>query len=117
MNMLRKPLLFFLLPLAALLIWPPEMLPKALPVIGMVALLLLAVAALQFRGKDGALTFAIFIQGMNIIVRVMMIFTNGFTQKGEPVWLYLLTNLAAIILSFWLVVRLDRQDIRNLMRR
>lgn len=112
----QRLILFFLLPLLALLLWPPLMLGKALGMAVVALLLCVFMAFFLLRGSGHMLTFAIFVLGMNIIVRMMMYFGNGYSTSGTPDYPYLVTNIAAIALSLWLVLRLDRPDVRKTFR-
>jgi hypothetical protein len=69
----------------------------------------------MWRGRSWALTLSIFIQGVNVIVRLMMLFSNAVNKTGVVNLPFILTSLLAIIISGWLLLRLDRPDIRSLI--
>ena len=48
------------------------------------------------RGRALALTFSIFVQGMNVIIRLMMFLTNGFTTTGSANVAFIVTCLAGL---------------------
>jgi hypothetical protein len=110
---LNQILLFFVLPLLSVLAYPPSTLANSLPLLGVVALSFLLLAVLLMRGSSRALTLAIFIQGMNVIIRIMMFFPHS-TPRGALVnYPYMIITTAAILLSLYLVLRLDKADIRS----
>jgi hypothetical protein len=111
-----KILLLFILPTLALISYPP-----ATIVSGWVAMLLVLVMVVLLgmrilRGGSLALTFTILLQGMNVIVRMMMFFNNTLPKNGTVDYVYLITNLLGMVVSFYLVMRLDRVDIRSMLR-
>jgi hypothetical protein len=117
MTTLQRVLLFFVLPIVAVLLYPPATLLSGIGALVVVAVFFIALGMWILRGYSLALTFSIFLQGLNVIVRIMMFWSNGFTRNGVPDILFIATSLAGIILSFWLLVRLDRQDVRTKMIR
>jgi hypothetical protein len=72
---------------------------------------------LMLQGRALALTFCIFTQGMNVIIRIMMFFNNSFPSDGSTDIVYLIVTVIGILISFWLILRLDRQDVRLTMTR
>ncbi len=112
MKTYEKILYFFLLPILAVLLYPPQSLLKGIGVVVVAVLLFILIGYFLLKGKELALTFMIFMQGMNVIVRLMMFFSTGFTNQGQPNVTFLITCFLGLALSFWLLVRLDQQDIR-----
>jgi hypothetical protein len=110
---LNRVLLFFLLPLLAVLAYPPTMLSGGLPVLLVVALAFALIAILLGRGSSRALTLTIFIQGMNVIVRIMMFFPHSTPRSGLTNYPYMILSILALVLSLYLVLRLDKADIRS----
>jgi hypothetical protein len=110
---LTRVLIFFVLPLLAVLAYPPTMLAGGLPVVLIVALIFILISALLWRGSSRALTLTIFIQGMNIIVRIMMFFPQSIPRAGQYNFPYMILSILALALSLYLVFRLDRADIRS----
>jgi hypothetical protein len=119
MESAKRILLFFVLPLIAPLLYPPENWtnPQALPALIIVAALFLALGYLLYRGYSLALTLSIFIQGLNVIIRLMMIFPHAVDPVAGFDWMEILAALASIALSFYLLLRLDRVDVRVAMVR
>ncbi|MCS7247823.1 MAG: hypothetical protein NZ840_06215 [Anaerolineales bacterium] len=97
------------------LLYPPRTLLSGIGVV-IVALLFFAFLGYNlWRRRQWALTLSIFVQGLNIIVRLMMFFPAAKTPQGN--WNIELTlfTAAAVILSGWILLRLDRPDIRSMM--
>lgn len=110
-----KFLLFFLLPLIAVLIFPPETLLGALPVIAVAAVSFALLAYALWRGRSWALVLAIFIQGFNVIIRLMMFLSHAVpaNASGKADIPYVIASVLSIALSLFLVLRLDRVDVRS----
>jgi hypothetical protein len=117
MGLFWKFLFFFVLPAAAPLIYPPEMLLPNLPIVGLVVVLFLTLGYFLWKGYALALTLSIFIQGLNVIIRVMMLFPNMVSPAGTYFPIYIVAALASIALSFYLLMRLDKTDVRVQMIR
>lgn len=117
MSLAKKILLFFVLPILGILSYPPGMLIDGIVLILVVIALFVALGFLLMQGRTLALTFSIFLQGMNVIIRLMMFFNNGFSDTGTPNTAYLIASLIGLVLSFWLITRLDQQDVRLTMIR
>jgi hypothetical protein len=115
MSTLQRILLFFVLPAIAPLFFPPEIIGGAWIAILLDVILFAALGFALTRGRLTALTLSIFIQGLNVIVRLMMFFPNSATPEGT--WLYanIITSILSIAISMYLVLRLDRVDIRTQM--
>jgi hypothetical protein len=117
MSLTNRILLFFVLPIVGLFAFPPSLLANGIIIILLVVVMLVGLGLLLLQGRSLALTFAIFLQGMNVIIRVMMFFSNSFPVDAPPNIPFLVSSLIAVIISFWLVVRLDQQDVRLKMVR
>ena len=119
----KRLLLFAILQVVPILLFPPAMLLSGSGGINTGAIALAAVVVLIFallgwgllRGRGWALTMSIFLQGLNLIVRLMMLFPNAVSKAGAWDVPLIITYLAAIILSGWLMVRLDRPDVRSVI--
>lgn len=112
MSMLKQILLFFILPIVAVLMYPPRVLSGGLVVILVVAAFFAFIGFMVFRGRSLALTFLIFLQGMNVIVRLMMVWSNSVNSKGEADPMFTIFGLLGLALSLYLLLRLDQSDIR-----
>ena len=77
----------------------------------------LLIGFFQWRGYSLALTFNIFLQGFNVITRLMMFFSQTVAQGGQVQGLYLVLSVLSIGLSLWVLLRLDRMDVHALMTR
>jgi hypothetical protein len=118
MTNLQRILLFILLPLIAPLFIPPKMfftnsglalLPLA------IAISAVPVGWMVYRGNSTALTLSIFLQGLNVVIRLMMFFPHLLTQTGSIDYLWVLSSLVSMGLSMYLALRLDQVDIRAQM--
>ena len=118
MSTLNKILLFFLLPAVGTLVFPPSSYENqaGLVLIAIVIAMFIGIGVLLLRGNSSALTFAIFIQGLNVIVRLMMVFPGAVSKdlKVDPP--YIIAMVVGIIISTYLMLRLDQSDIRRTMR-
>jgi hypothetical protein len=117
MNTFKKILFFFILPIVGVLFYEPSTLGKAFSLLWVILLIFFLLGFLLWQGYFKALTFMIFICGMNVIVRLMMILSTSFNEQGVfnlPFTVY--TTIGAVI-SFYLVLRLDKVDIRQHMVR
>lgn len=111
---MRSRLLFLLIfQIIPLLLFPPSLLVKGLPLIGFLVVLYILLGWAVLSGRGWALTLCIFLQGLNAIVRLMMFLPNAVSKAGVFDYIYAVFSLAAIALSIWLVFRLDRSDVRS----
>ena len=111
-NRLLPILIFQIIPL---LLFPPSMFKGALPLIGFVALVFVGLGIALWRGRAWALTLSIFLQGFNIIIRIMMLFPHAFDKSGVMDGTYVIFAVLSISLSLWFLLRLDRPDIRSII--
>lgn len=105
-------LLLFVLPTLAPLILPLELLMQGIGVVLAVAALFLVSGYFLKRGRPLALTFIIFLQGLNFVVRMMLFFSHAISEQGVVDWTFIITSLLSLSLSFYLMFRLDQLDIR-----
>jgi len=124
MKTYMRVLLFFVLPVIAPLLFPPDQLVEVVPAVLLgvaTAVVALLIGFFQWRGYSLALTFNIFLQGFNVITRLMMGFSTAVTlgASGQPNvdFLFIVLSLLSIGLSLWLLLRLDHVDVRALMTR
>jgi hypothetical protein len=115
MNYIKYTLIFFLLPVLAILSYPPKMLSGGLWVIVFVVALFVGLTILLWLGKLLALTFSILLQGLNVVVRMMMFFSNSVSSAGVADWTYIIFSLIGLTISFYLIIRLDRPDVHARM--
>jgi hypothetical protein len=112
MDPIKKILLYFVLPLIAILAYPPATLIQNPSILAVIALAFALLAVLLWRGSSRALTLTIFIQGLNIIIRIMTFFTQSIPRSGPINYPYMVLTMAAILLSLYLLLRLDKPDVR-----
>ena len=117
MSTVERILFFFVLPILAVLLYPPDLLLGGIAVLVVIVLFFIGLGILLMQGRSLALTFSIFVQGMNAIVRLMMFFSNGFNDRGQANAAFLITSVLGLVLSIWLLLRLDRSDVRIQMVR
>ena len=116
MKINNRILLFFVLPTLAPLILPPQTLMSGIGGVAVVAALLLISAYFLYRGGSTALTLVIFLQGLNIIIKMMLFFSTSVSEKGVANPIFAVTALLSIGLSLYLLVRLDSVDIRSQLK-
>ncbi len=114
MSTIQKILFFFVLPLIAPLLYPPQLIFGTWFVPLIAAIFFIGLGILLIRGNSTVLTLSIFIQGLNVIIRLMMFFPN-LLQQGQFNSVWLITSVLSIALSTYLLLRLDRTDVRVTM--
>jgi hypothetical protein len=117
MSPLKKVLFFFVLPMLGIMFYDPMALIKDTILIAILVVLLAALGVLLWRGYSTVLTFMIFLCGMNVIVRLMMLLSTAFNKAGEFQPKFMLFTLAGLAISFYLTLRLDKVDVRITMIR
>jgi hypothetical protein len=116
MSTIQKILLFFVIPIiAAPLIRPLEVILGIIGAIITVVVLFVILGFLLLRGNSTALTMSIFLHGLNVITYIMMFFPNATFSDGTWNPVYIITSLISMALSTYLVLRLDRVDVRTQM--
>jgi hypothetical protein len=117
MNTIEKILIFFLLPMIAPLLYPPETILTGYWAIILAVILFGGLGFLLIQGRAQALTLSIFLQGLNAITRIMMFFPHATYSDGSINIAYIVTAILSIGISTFLLLRLDRVDIRTQMVR
>jgi membrane associated rhomboid family serine protease len=116
MNNITRILFFFVLPLIAVLSYPPEIFLSSSEwrlSITIRGSCFRSLGIMLYRGSSRALTLSIFIQGLNVIIRIMMFFPHSVPRPGEFNWTYIIFSILGLALSSYLMLRLDRADIRS----
>ena len=115
MSTFQRILFFFVIPIVSPLVLPPRMLAGGF--LGIIAEVILfgAMGFFLMRGWSTALKLSIFLQWLNVIVRVLMLLPHATFSNGVIDFVYIITSLLSIGLSLYLVLRLDRVDIRTQM--
>jgi hypothetical protein len=113
MSTLNKVLFFLLLPVVGILSFPPDFYSQGLVVMAVVAAFIIALGLFVWRGSQRALTFAIFLNGMNVIIRLMMLMSTVVNKQGQVNVPFGITGLLGLIISFYLMLRLDQTDVRK----
>jgi hypothetical protein len=116
----RKKLMpLVILQILPLILFPPSMLFNGGVNLGglyLVATLIVVSGLLGWalmRGRGWALTLSILVQGLNVIIRLMMLFPNAANKQGVYDIPLILVYLIAIAGSAWFMLRFDRPDIRS----
>jgi hypothetical protein len=115
MDSLKRNLPLLLLQPLPLLLFPPELLAGALPLIAIVIAVMWGLSWMMWRKKAWALTLSIFIQGLNVIIRVMMLLSNAVDANGNYNIAFIVTSVLAIVVSWLFLYRLDNQDMHAAM--
>ena len=90
---------------------PPDILFKN-PLVLLAPLILFAFMAwAMLTLKRWALTLCIFVQGMNAIVRFLILFPQA-TTDGNPNWLFIITSLLAIAMSSAILYVIDQPKVQ-----
>ena len=117
MNKTERFLFFILLPILALISYPPALFASLKGIIAiLLAIILIGLLGwMVSRGRTVALTLLILSQGFNVIIRMMMFFPNSVSKSGIWNLTFAITCLLGIALSYYLLLRLDRPDVRSQM--
>lgn len=115
MSTFQRILFFFVLPIIAPLLLPPSVLVGGFLGILVEVILFVALGFFLLRGNSTALTLSIFLQGLNVIVRLLMFYPNITYSNGTFDPIFTLTSLLSMALSLYLVLRLDKVDVRTQM--
>ncbi len=116
MKINNRILLFFVLPTLAPLILPPRILLSGIGAVAAVAAFLLVSGYFLYRGEPQALTLVIFLQGLNVVIKMMLFFSTSVSEKGVADAIFAITALLSIGLSLYLLFRLDAVDIRSQLK-
>ena len=115
MDALKRNAPLLLLQPLPLLLFPPALLAGALPLIAVVVVVMWGLSWMMWRKQARALTMSIFIQGLNVIIRLMMLLSNAVDASGNVNLGFIVTSVLAIVLSWLFLYRLDNQDLRAAM--
>ena len=115
MTTTNKILLFFVLPALAPLLFPLDFLLKGFWIIVLDIVLFVSLGIFLLRGRSLALTLAIFLQGLNVIIRLMMFLPNTKPATGPVDLVFALVSILSMGLSIYLLMRLDQVDVRTTM--
>ena len=116
MDSLKRNVPLLILQPLPLLLFPPALFtPDALPLIAIVVALMWGLSWMVWRRRTWALTLSIFIQGLNVIARLMMLLSNAVSSSGDVNLVFIVTSVLAIVVSWLFLLRLDNQDLRAAM--
>lgn len=104
----------------AILIYPPTYFQRApqaaiMPA-GLLILFALAIVGINTGtlSTEGTRSLLIFVQGVNIVVRLMSFFPNLRTPAGDWAWALLLTHAIGLALSWFTTVRMEHLSLPRL---
>lgn len=80
--------------------------------IAVLALLSALLGWALLRRKHWSITLTIFVQGMNVIVRIITFFANVYSESRGLDVAFLLTSVSSVVLSVVLLSAIDRSEIR-----
>ena len=113
MSTINRFLFFILLPVIAILSFPLNYITQGFTIMGIVAALIIGLGILIWRGNSNALTFAIFLNGMNVIIRLMMLLSTVINKQGVVNLQFAVAGLIGLLISFFIMLRLDQTDVRK----
>jgi predicted ABC-type exoprotein transport system permease subunit len=121
MSRIRLPLVVLLaLQVIACLIYPPAyflrapqaaVMPAALMVLFILAIVGINTGTLSMEGTRSLL---IFIQGINLVIRLMSLFPNLISRDGSWAWGLLITQIIALALSWYTMVAMEHRSLEPL---
>jgi len=110
-NKLKLALIYFL-QFIPLILYPPSTFQGGWYLILFVVAGMLALGYFLLRGRSWALKMSIFLQGFNIIIRLMMGFSHAINaETGLVDGAFILVTVLGIIISGWVLIRLDQPDV------
>ena len=115
MSTFKKVLLFFILPILGIMIYEPSTLGGAFSVLIVAFIFLIVIGLLLWQGYSKVLTFMIFLNGLNVIIRIMMMLSTSFNEDGAFNLPFTVFSSIGAAISFYLMLRLDEVDIRQHM--
>jgi len=121
MSKVKLPMTALLvLQVVALILYPPTFFQRAPqaavlpPALFLLFVLALAGVNTNTLTLEGTRSLLIFVQGINIVVRLMMLFPNLKTSAGTWAWALLVLQLIGIGLSWFLMGELERRLLQDL---
>ena len=115
MSVLKRVLFFFILPVLGILSYEPSILEGAFSMLWVVVAIFAVLAYLLWRGYSRALTFMIFLMGLNVIVRLMILLSTSFNEESVFNMPFTIFGLVGAGISFYLMMRLDKVDVTQYM--
>jgi hypothetical protein len=113
MSTIKRFLLFCFLPVIAMLSYPLNYITEGFIGMIIVAAFILGLGMFIWRGSSRALTFAIFLNGMNVIIRLMMLLSTVINKQGVVNAQFGIAGMLGLIISFYIMLRLDQTDVRK----
>ncbi len=120
MSKIKVPLVALLvIQVVAFLVYPPAYFQRAPQAAVLPPTLLILFAAALIGLNSGVLSAEntrnslVFVQGINVVVRMMTLFPNLKTPEGEWAWALLVTQLMGIALSWYAMVAMENLSMRG----
>jgi len=114
-NQRTQLIVLLALQIVAIILFPPAFFRQApqaavLPP-AMILLFVLALVAMNYGWMPAASgrTSLVFVQGVNIVVRLMMLFPNLRNAAGNWDWLLLILQITAMALSWYTITQMEKQ--------
>lgn len=112
-----KLLLLYIFQIIPLLIYPPQLLGRGLVAVGVMVAIFALLGYGLWQGRNWALSLSLTMQGFNVLVRLMMLYPNAMSHLGDGSAVfdvpYIAMSIASIALSMYVLLRLDRPDVRS----
>ena len=121
MSRVKLPLAALLvLQVIAVIVYPPAFFQRAPQAVvlppALLLLFVLAIVGLNTRSlsAEGARTLLIFVQGLNILMRLITLLPNLKTSAGNWAWGLLIAQLIGMGLSWFTMLALERHTLEGL---
>ncbi len=107
----------------AVALYPPYFFQRAPQALVLLPALLLLMAIALITMNVGGISLSagrsslVFVQGINIVVRLMMLMPNAVSAESKLDWIWLLAEGIAIALSVYTMGRLESRPIKSLVFR
>jgi hypothetical protein len=95
-----------------LVLFPWPLRASTLAFIAVIALLSAMLGWMLYQRRPSGITLTIFVQGMNIVVRVITFFPNVYGEANGFDVAFFVTYVVSIVLSFVVLGAIDRPEVR-----
>ncbi len=105
----------------ALILYAPSFLRNAAQAIvlppSLFALYIIALIALNSGGlsPEGGRSALVFLQGISIVARLITLLPNLKLPNGQWNWLFLITHIISIVLSWYAIIQIEERPPRKLL--
>lgn len=115
-----KILIFFILPILGILMFPPETLLGGVVIVPVAIIAFGLLGWMVWQGRKWALNLSIFLQGFNVIIHLMMFVSHAVRSQangGGADIPFIITSILAITISLWTLLRMDKVDVWQIITR